>query len=73
MDVELFMTEYERGLIPPILWIARSSLSKAKTGDVVAGARMIAKLSQLQTLLVATQSILALVAVGALAFGIKMR
>lgn len=71
-DVSLFISEYERGLLPPIRWIARSSLNKAKDGDIVAGARMIAKLSQVQALLVAGQSILALVAVGGLAFGLKM-
>jgi hypothetical protein len=72
-DVSLFVSEYERGLLPPIRWIARSSLNKAKAGDIVAGARMIAKLSQIQALLVAGQSILALVAVGGLAFGLKMQ
>jgi hypothetical protein len=72
-DVSLFMSEYERGLLPPIRWMARSSMNKAKAGDIVAGARMIAKLSQVQALLVAGQSILALVAIGGLAFGLKMQ
>lgn len=72
-DLSLFMSEYERGLLPPVRWIARSPMNKAKTGDTVAGARMIAKLSQVQALLVAGQSILALVAVGGLAFGLKMQ
>jgi hypothetical protein len=72
-DALLYMTEYERGLLPPIRWIARSSMKKALLGDVVAGARMIAKLSQVQALLVVGQSILALLAVGALAFGLKMQ
>jgi hypothetical protein len=73
MDVELFMTEYERGLLPPIRWIARSSMKKAKAGDFVASARLIAMLSQVQSLLVIIQSILAIAAVGGLAFGIKMQ
>jgi hypothetical protein len=72
-DVSLFMSEYERGLIPPIRWIARSSMNKVKAGDIVAAARMIAKLSQIQALLGAGQSILALVAVGGLACGLKMQ
>ena len=72
-DVSVFMSEYERGLLPPIRWIARSAMNKAKGGDIVAAARMIAKLSQVQALLVAGQSYLALVAVGGLAFGIKMQ
>jgi len=73
MNVELFMAEYKRGLLPPIRWIAQSSLRKAEAGDFVAGARLIAKLSQVQALLVLCQSLLALVAVGALAFGIKLQ
>lgn len=72
-DVLLYIAEYERGLIPPISWIVRSSMKKAIRGDVVAGARMIAKLSQVHALLVLGQSVLALLAVGALAFGLKMK
>jgi hypothetical protein len=72
-DLLLYMAEYERGLLPPIRWIARSAMKKAMRGDVVAGARMIAKLSQIQALLVAGQSVLALLAIGALAFGMKMQ
>jgi hypothetical protein len=72
-DVALFMSEYERGLLPPIRWIARSSMNKAEAGDIVAAARMIAKLSQVQALLVAGQSILALVAVAGLVCGLKMQ
>lgn len=72
-DLRLYMTEYERGLFPPIRWLARSSMKKAMLGDVVAGARMIAKLSQVQALLVACQSLLTLLALGALAFGMKMQ
>ena len=72
-DVSLFMSEFERGLFPPIRWLAGFSMNKIKAGDIVAGARMIAKLSQVQALLVAVQSILALVAVGGLAFSLKMQ
>ena len=72
-DLLLYMAEYERGLLPPIRWIARSAMKKAMRGDVVAGARMIAKLSQIQALLVACQSVLALLAIGALALGMKMQ
>lgn len=72
-DVLLYMAEYERGLLPPIRWIASSSMKKAIQGDVVSGARMVAKLSQIHALLVLGQSVLALLAVGALAFGLKMQ
>lgn len=73
LDLNLYMAEYERGLLPPVRWIARSAMKKTKAGDVVAGARMIAKLSQLQALLVVLQGALAVVAIGALAFGLKMQ
>ena len=73
LDLNLYMAEYERGLLPPVRWIARSAMKKTKAGDVVAGARMIAKLSQLQALLVVFQGALAVVAIGALAFDLKMQ
>lgn len=72
-DFHLYVTEYEQGLIPPIRWVARVAMRKAMRGDIVAGARMIAKISQTQALLVACQSLLALLALGGLAFGIKMQ
>jgi hypothetical protein len=68
-----YIAEYERGLLPPMRWLARTTMDKAMKGDIVAGARMIAKLSQIQALLVACQSLLALVALSGLAFGIKMQ
>jgi len=71
-DVTVFMAEYERGLLPPIKWLAHLVMSKAQAGDFGASVRVIAKLSQLQALLVVCQGLLALVAVGALAFGLKM-
>lgn len=71
-NLSRFAEEYERGLLPPIRWIARSSMKKAIQGDEIAGARMIAKLSQIHGLLVAGQSVLALIAIGALALGMKM-
>ena len=72
-DFDLYITEYERGLIPPIRWVARAAMRKAMQGDGVAGARMIAKISQVQALLVACQSLLTLFALGGLACGIKMQ
>ena len=72
-DLSMFAREYERGLFPPIRWLAHSAMKKAMHGDGVAGARMIAKLSQLQTLMVVAQGVLAVVAAGALAVGLKMQ
>jgi hypothetical protein len=72
-DAQTFFSEYERGLLPHIRWIAGFQMRKAKAGDVVASARMIAKLSQVQALLVVAQSLLALLAIGGLAVGLKMQ
>jgi hypothetical protein len=72
-DLSMFAREYERGLFPLIRWVAHSAMKKAMYGDVVAGARMTAKLSQLQTLMVVAQGVLAVVAAGAVAVGLKMQ
>lgn len=72
-DFPLYIAEYERGLLPPIRWIARAQIKKAMSGDLVAGARMIAKLSQVQALLVFCQSVFAVAAVGAMALGLKLQ
>lgn len=42
LERDLYMTEYKRGLIPPVRWIASFAMEKTKAGDVAAGARMIA-------------------------------
>lgn len=72
-DLDVFIAEYERGLFPPIRWLVGKSLRKAKSGDVVAAARMVSKLSQIHALLVVVHSLLVLVAIGGLAFGLKMQ
>jgi hypothetical protein len=72
-DIEYFSTEYKRGLFPPISWIAHSAMEKAKRGDIVASARMVAKISQIQTFLVVAQGLLAVVAASAIAFGMKLQ
>ena len=72
-DLQLYIAEYKRGLLPPIRWIARAQVKKAMSGDLVAGARMIAKLSQVQALLVFWQSVFAVAAVGAMALGLKLQ
>ena len=71
-DVATFVTEFQRGLLPHIRGLSRRSFEKALAGDSLAGARMIAKISQIQALLVAAQSLLAIVAVASIAFGLKM-
>ncbi len=51
-DLEIFITEFERGLFPYQRWFTRHTMEKARAGDIVASARLIAKLSQVQAMLV---------------------
>lgn len=71
-DVNLYITEFERGLFPFQRWLARQTLDKAKSGDSVAGARLIAKLSQVQAMLVLFEASLVIVAAGILVCGLKI-
>lgn len=38
--------QHERGLWPPNRWLARVAMRKTEDGDAAAGARLVAKLSQ---------------------------
>jgi hypothetical protein len=71
-DVNLYITEFERGLFPYQRWMARKTLDKAKAGDSVASARLIAKLSQVQAMLVLLEASLVIVAAGTLVCGLKI-
>ena len=71
-DIELFMSEYKRGLFPPISWIAQNSFNKAKNGDKLVSVLLIARISQIQTFLVFTQGLLAVTAAIILASGMKL-
>lgn len=70
--LDIFMTEFERGIFPHNLWVVRRSFEKAKKGDIVAPARLIAKISQVQALLVVAQGLLAVLAASAIACGMKL-
>lgn len=70
-DLKSYAAEYERGLLPPIRWLARRQMTKALRGDIAAGARLVAKLSQLQSMLVILQSLVAVIAIFAMVIGIK--
>lgn len=72
-DVNIFVTEFERGLFPYQRWLTKKSLAKAKAGDSVASARMIAKLSQVQAMLVLTETLLVIVAAGVLVAGMRLK
>jgi hypothetical protein len=70
-DLDIFITEFERGLFPYQRWLARFTMAKARAGDVVAGARLIAKLSQVQAMLVLGEAVLSIAAAAALVAGLK--
>jgi hypothetical protein len=71
IDMSIWMEEYLRGLWPPARAIARCAVSKVQTGDLAAGARLIAKLGQLQAYFVWGQMFLGVVAASALLLGLK--
>ncbi|MFN9091771.1 MAG: hypothetical protein ACK5V0_09800 [Alphaproteobacteria bacterium] len=73
MDVNTFILEFQRGLLPHVRGVSRRAFEKALSGDSLAGARLIAKLSQVQALLVAFQSLLAVLGLATIAFGLKMQ
>jgi uncharacterized membrane protein len=72
LDLDVFIIEFQRGLFPYQRWIARRSMKKARDGDQVAGARLIAKLSQVQALLMLIEVSLSVAAATALVVGLKI-
>lgn len=70
-DLDIFITEFERGLFPYQRCVARISMAKARAGDVVASARLIAKLSQVQALLVLGEAAISISAAATLVAGLK--
>lgn len=71
-DLDIFITEFERGLFPYQRWVARRSMAKARSGDVVASARFVAKLSQVQALLVLGEAAFTIAAAATLVAGLKV-
>jgi hypothetical protein len=70
-NLNIFINEFERGLFPYQRWVARHAMAKALSGDVVASARFIAKLSQVQALLVLGEATLTIGAAATLVVGLK--
>jgi hypothetical protein len=70
--IDIFMSEFARGLFPFQRWWVRKSMSKAKQGDTAATARSIAKLSQAQAMLVFFEVLLVVLAGGLLLVGIRL-
>lgn len=70
-DLDIFITEFERGLFPYQRWVARFTMAKARAGDVVASARLIAKLSQVQALFVLGEAAFSIAAAATLVAGLK--
>jgi hypothetical protein len=70
-DLDVFVTEFERGYFPLQRRMIQCSIKKVRAGDVVAGARLIAMLSQLQALLVLIVTVLTILASATLVAGLK--
>lgn len=72
IDLNVFVFEYERSLFFYQRWIVRRSIEKAKAGDLVASARLVARLSQIHALIVILgEAALAIAAAGMLVAGLK--
>jgi len=72
LDVNIYISEFERGLFPYQRWVARRTMMKVKAGDTVATARMIAKMSQVQALLVLAETLISIIAACFLVAGLKV-
>jgi hypothetical protein len=70
LDIHEMFEQFTSGLFWPNRVLLRLSIRKVESGDHVAGARYIAKQSQLQSLAVLAQVICIAVAIGSLANGI---
>ncbi|WP_137936568.1 hypothetical protein [Chitinivorax sp. B] len=69
-DVDVFISEFSRGLFPPYRWIAAWSMQRSKSGDIAAGQRYIAKLSQSTAVIVLLQAVVIISAGGVAVAGI---
>lgn len=58
LDIDVFVSEYARGLPPGLRNLARRQMAKSKAGDIAAGARLIARLSQISVALTLVQMML---------------
>jgi hypothetical protein len=72
IDFKVVFREMERGTYYPAKWIVRRSFEKAMSGDFAAAGRMSAGIAQVQSLLVLMQVGLAVAAIAACAFGVKV-
>jgi hypothetical protein len=70
-DRTIWAREYLSGLILPNRLIAGCVMRKVQSGDIAAGARLIAKLSQWQAVTVWVQILCGIIATGCLVFGLK--
>jgi hypothetical protein len=69
-DINVFMSEFTKGLFPPYRWLAVYSMNRAKLGDISAPMRFIAQLSQCSALMVFLQAALVVAAGAEVACGI---
>ncbi|OZB45396.1 MAG: hypothetical protein B7X46_04720 [Thiomonas sp. 15-66-11] len=72
-EIDVFIGEYTGGLLWPWRWLARKSIDRARReGGTIGNARLFAKLSQVQAMLVLIQALLVLCAAGCLVFGMNV-
>ena len=72
LDFTVVFREMERGLFYPAKWLARSSFKKAIAGDLAAGGRLAAYISQIQSWLALVLVGLVVAAVAATVAGVKV-
>ncbi|WP_149364050.1 hypothetical protein [Rhodanobacter sp. T12-5] len=72
VDFAVVFSEMERGLFYPAKWIARSSFKKAVAGDLAAGGRLAAYISQIQSWLAFALVGLVVAAVAVTVSGVKV-
>lgn len=72
LEFSVVFSEMERGLFYPARWIARSSYKKAMAGDLAAGGRLAAYISQVQSWLALSLVGLVVAAVAVTVLGVKV-
>jgi hypothetical protein len=70
IDLPTFLTEYSRGMPPWARWLSRRMMEKVRGGDLAAASRMVARISQVQTVLVLIQACLVLAAASVIFLGV---
>ena len=60
LDVTVIFKEAEKAILPPARWVVRRSFGKAASGDIVAAARTMTRLAQIQGMVAMVQAVMVL-------------